>query len=459
MVDWIADYYKNIEAYPVKSQVEPGHIFNALPEHAPDEPENFKTVFQDFQQLILPGITHWQSPSFFAYFNANTSFPSIVGEMLTAALGTQCMIWETSPAAAELEEKMALWLQQMLHLPAHWHGVIQDGASTASLCAILTARERHSDFTINRQGCKGMHTHRWYASEQAHASIEKALKIAGVGSDNLVKIPVDDDYAMLPDMLEMAIAHDLAAGLAPVGVVAAIGTTGTLAIDPLQEIAKITQKYALWLHVDAALAGNAAILPECRHWFAGLQHADSFVFNPHKWLFTNFDLSMYYVRDRDSLIRTFSILPEYLKTERDAQVNNYRDWGIQLGRRFRALKLWFVIRHYGVRGLQAKLRQHIALASRFARQLTQHEAFELLAPVHANLVCFRYAPAGKTAEQLNDLNKRLLKAINKSGQAYISATTLRGVYTLRASIGQTHVEQRHIDDLLALLLKCCASIA
>ena len=453
MVDWIANYFENIETYPVKANVHPREIYDALPDVPPEHPEPFSAIFQDFETQILKGITHWQHPGFFAYFNANTSYPSILGEMLTSALAAQCMIWDTSPAAAELEEKVMEWLKIMLGLPETWHGVIQDTASTATLCALLTAREKFSAFAINDHGFANSKPFRIYCSEEAHSSVEKAVKIAGFGRKNLIKIPVDEEYAMKVDALEHAILHDLEQDFQPLCVVGACGTTGSLALDPLKPIGAICQKYHLWFHVDAALAGNAAVLPEKRQIFDGVELADSYVSNPHKWMFTNFDCSAYFVKDKAALIKTFEILPEYLKTEHSSNTNNYRDWGIQLGRRFRALKLWFVIRSFGVEGIQEKFRLHIELAEYLASKLKTNRQIEILAPVHLNLVCFRIKPHHLVDEEkLTALNAAILERLNNSGKVYITHTKLNGKYTLRVSIGQTNVEKRHVDLLYELLM-------
>ena len=451
---WIEQYFRTIENYPVKSQVSPGDIFDLLPDKAPESADALDSVLGDLDKVIMPGITHWQHPGFFAYFNANNSFPSILGELVTAALGAQCMIWDTSPSGAELEEKMMEWMKSAMRLPGNWHGVIQDTASTATLCALLTAREMKSGFRVNESGFSGLPVMTVYCSTEAHSSIEKAVKIAGIGRSNLRKIGVDEAFAMKPDQLERAIEEDIKAGYVPLMAVAAAGTTGSLAMDPLADIGRICGKYGLWYHIDAAYAGNAAILPEYRLMFDGLEMADSYVFNPHKWMFTNFDCSMYFVRDREALVHTFEISPEYLSSDA-VQVNNYRDWGIQLGRRFRALKLWFVLRLYGLEGIREKFRLHIALAQYFRDQLQKHGSFEIMAPVSLNLVCFRYMPEGELpGEEIDVLNTRLLRAINAGGRAYISHTRLNGRYVLRASIGQTNVERRHIDVLLDELIRC-----
>ncbi|MCU0460072.1 MAG: pyridoxal-dependent decarboxylase, partial [Bacteroidales bacterium] len=351
VVEWIARYLENIEKYPVKSGVKPGDVINALPELPPSGSESFDLFLRDFDEIIMPGITHWQSPNFFAYFPANSSPPSVLAEMLTAALGAQCMVWETSPAAAELEERMMDWLRVMTGLPEGFEGVIQDSASSATLAALITAREKSTGFRSNREGLRETGRLRVYASAQAHSSVEKGAGVAGFGRENLVRVAVRDDYSIDPEALDKAIEKDIAGGFIPCCVVACMGTTGTTAVDPLRPVGEICRKHGIWLHVDAALGGSALLLPEMRWMADGIEYADSFVFNPHKWMFTNFDCSAYFVRDAASLIRTFEILPEYLKTRTRGQVNDYRDWGIPLGRRFRALKLWAVIRTYGVENL------------------------------------------------------------------------------------------------------------
>lgn len=460
LIDWIADYYENIERLPVKSQVKPKEIYNSIPEVAPDEHEEFDAILSDFDDKILKGITHWQHPNFFAYFNANTSFPSILGELLTSAIGAQCMIWDTSPAAAELEERVCNWIKKASNLPEDWHGVIQDTASTATLCALLMARERHSNFMINKYGFHAGSKYIIYCSSEAHSSIDKAVKIAGFGSDQIRKIKVDDNYALIPAELSKQINKDLNDGLLPLFVVSAVGTTGSHAIDPVREIADVCKKYRIFHHVDAAHAGNAAVLPEYRWIIDGIELADSYVFNPHKWMFTNFDCSLFYTNDKESLIKTFEILPEYLKTDVGKKVNDYRDWGIQLGRRFRALKLWFVLRSYGLNGIREKFKFHIDLAQEFAQRLKQDGRFELLAPVHLNLVCFWYKPSDELSlDELNELNKTLEQNINATGKAYLTHTKLKGKYTLRVCIGQTNVEQRHVDSLFELLIEQTALLA
>lgn len=444
-VDWMADYIENIEQYPVKSQVNPRQIFNQLPDNPPETGESMADIMDDFRQVILPGITHWQSPNFFAYFPANSSFPSVLAEMLTATLGTQCMIWETSPAAAELEEKMMNWLIKMLGLPDHLEGVIQDTASTATLAAILTAREKCSNYRINQSGFTGNSRLKVYCSSETHSSIEKAVKIAGFGRENLVKIEVDSEFKMQADQLAEKIKKDIDEGNKPVCVVATMGTTSTTAIDPLREIGEVCKKYDVWLHVDAAYAGTALILPEYRWMLEGIENVDSFVFNPHKWMFTNFDCSAYFVKDKEALIKTLEILPEYLKTRSRSGVNDYRDWGIPLGRRFRALKLWFVIRSFGISGLQEKIRYHVSLAQKLHKIIENDTSFEIMAPVPLNTVCFRYRPQQiKNREEINRLNEILLAKINQTGQMYLTHTKLKGNYVIRMVTAQTNVQEDHV---------------
>ena len=455
-VDWMADYLEGIEKYPVKPDIEPGDIYKQLPLSAPEKAESMDAIFKDFKDIILPGMTHWQSPSFHAYFPGNNSKPSILAEMLTATMGAQCMVWATSPAATELEDLLMEWLRKMVGLSDNWVGSIQSGASDSTLNAILTAREKVSGFTTNETGLVDAN-YRIYASEQIHSSIDKAIAIAGLGKNNLVKITVDEAFALKADALEAAIKKDIVAGRKPLMIIAAIGTTGSTAIDPLNEIVKIAKRYNIWVHVDAALGGTALILDNMRWLADGLEEADSFVFNPHKWMFTNFDASAYFVKDKQSLINTFSITPEYLRTKEDEQVNNYRDWGVPLGRRFRALKLWFVIRNYGVEGLKEKITSHLEMAQWFKQKVDEAEDFEVLAPVPLNTVCFRKVVDGKSLEELNLINEDLMHALNKSGEVFLTHVKLNGIYTLRMVIGQTEVEQRHVEKAWSLIISTSRS--
>jgi aromatic-L-amino-acid decarboxylase len=450
LVDKIADYFQNIENYSVMPTVQPGDIFDALPPAAPLNPEPMESILHDFDEIIMPGIMHWNSPSFHGYFPANNSYPSVLAEMLTAGIGAQCMMWQTSPAATELEEKLMIWLRDIMGLPDTFTGVIQDTASTATLIALLTARERASNYNINETGFSS-NKFRIYCSEEAHSSIEKAVKIAGFGRNNLVKIQTDHKFSVRCDLLEETIIHDRKNGFIPLVIVGAFGTTGSLAIDAINDMAEIAQKYDCWLHVDAAYLGAVLLLPEYRSLAIGLDRVDSIVFNPHKWLMTNFDCSAYYVRDKESLIRTFEIMPEYLKTAHDNHVNNYRDWGIQLGRRFRALKLWFVMRTYGVEGLKNKIAGDIALGKHALAQLSLNEQIEILAPADFNVICFRFNDGMHSEYELNELNAKLLNMINHTGNVFLTHTKLKGKYAIRIVIAQTNVEFKHVDKLTEII--------
>ena len=458
LVDWMARYMENIEKYPVKSSVRPGDIFSKLPGDPPVKPESFNSFLKDLDEIIMPGITHWQSPNFYAYFPANTSPPSILAEMIISTISAQCMIWETSPAAAELEEKMMIWLRDLIQLPAEFEGVIQDTASTCTLAAILTAREKATEFRINEEGFEEAGILRVYCSEQAHSSVEKAVKISGIGRNNLIRIPVKPDFSMDPRKLREAVMTDKAKGLKPCCVIATMGTTGTTAVDPMRAVGEICAENGIWLHVDAAMAGTALILPEFQWMLDGREYIDSFVFNPHKWMFTNFDCSAFFVKSPEHLIRTFEILPEYLKTRTRGLVNDYRDWGIPLGRRFRALKLWSVIRMYGVEGLQEKIRYHIRLASELYEMIEAEGDFQILAPLTINVVCFRYKPTGLDETEINKLNEDLNHKLNDSGKIYLSHTVIDGKYTLRMVTGQTNVRIDHVQTAWDLIRKTARSL-
>lgn len=443
VVDWIADYQERVDSFPVKSKVAPGEVRAMLPSSAPEQGESFENILRDVDRIILPGITHWQSPNFFAFFPANTSGPAILGELLSAGLGVQGMIWATSPACTELETHVLDWLVPMLGLPQKFlsrskgGGVIQDTASSSALCALLAARERSTNFASNALGCDGRLTA--YTSSQAHSSIEKGVKIAGMGAENLRSIAVDESFAMRAGELRRQVEADKRAGKIPSFVCATLGTTSSNAIDPLRDIAAICREHNLWLHVDAAMSGTASLCPEFRAMQDGIEFADSYCFNPHKWMFTNFDCDCFYVADRAALIRTLSILPEYLRNQatESGHVFDYRDWHIPLGRRFRALKLWFVIRHYGVAGLRHHIREHVAIAQSFAGLVRENADFELAAPVPLNLVCFRHR-GGDAA------NQKLMEELNASGALYLTHTKLNDKFTLRMSIGQTHTQMHHV---------------
>jgi aromatic-L-amino-acid decarboxylase len=445
VVDWIADYHSRIESFPVLSQAKPGQIRASLPANPPKQGESFEALLKDVEKLILPGITHWQSPNFFAYFPSNASGPGILGDLLSSGLGVQGMLWSTSPACTELETHVLDWLVPMLGLPEKFlssntgGGVIQDTASSAALCALLAARERATNYRSNQEGCNGRIVA--YASTQTHSSLEKAAMIAGIGVHNLRLIGVDDNFAMRPELLAQQVDADKRNGLTPCFVCATVGTTSSNAMDPIAEIAKVCRQHNLWLHVDAAMSGTAALCAEFRHLQNGVEFADSYNFNPHKWMFTNFDCNCFWVADRKALIQTLSILPEYLRNQatESGAVIDYRDWHIQLGRRFRSLKLWFVIRHYGVEGLQHHIRRHVELAQQFASWVRDDSRFELAAPVPLNLVCFRHK-AGDVA------NQTIMERLNRSGDLFLTHTKLNGKFTLRLCVGQTNTEARHVEQ-------------
>jgi aromatic-L-amino-acid decarboxylase len=450
LVDWMADYMENVGELPVTPDVRPRDISRKLPSAPPAEGEPFATLFQDFRRLVVPGMTHWNHPGWFAYFPGNNSPPSVLAEMLTATLGAQCMSWATSPAATELEQVTMAWLVQMIGLPPEFAGVIQDTASTATLVALLSARER----AANLSGAAfPLATPRLtvYASGEAHSSVTKGVKLAGYGLEQLRLVPVDQQHAMRADALERMMELDVEAGAIPACVVATVGTTSSTAVDPVDSIARVCRKHGAWLHVDAAYAGSAAILPELRHLFDGIEHADSLVVNPHKWMLVNFDCSAYFVRDTSALLRTFQVTPEYLRTEADPEVVNFRDWGIQLGRRFRALKLWFVIRSYGITGLQALIRKHIALAHELAGWIEASPDFELMAPVPFGLVCFRYNPHQKDGDDTDRMNAALLARVNASRRVHLTHTRLGGRYVIRVVVGQRQTERRHVEEVWRLV--------
>jgi aromatic-L-amino-acid/L-tryptophan decarboxylase len=444
VVDWIADYYEKIESLPVVSRAKPGEIRASLVPRAPENGESFDAMMRDVENLILPGITHWQSPNFFAFFPSNNSFPSILGDLLSSGLGVQGMLWATSPACTELETHVLDWLVEMLGLPEKFSsratggGVLQDTASSSSLCALLAARERATNYASNERGCDGRLVA--YTSSQAHSSIEKAMKIAGLGSSNLRLIETDATFAMRANALAAQIDRDRKAGLIPCFVSATVGTTSSNAVDPVRDIAKLCGQRGIWLHVDAAMSGTAALCPEFRWIHDGVESADSYCFNPHKWMFTNFDCDCFYVADRAALIKTLSVLPEYLrnKATESGAVFDYRDWHIPLGRRFRALKLWFVIRHYGVNGLRHHVKRHVELAQQFASWVDGDSDFELVAPVPLNLVCFRHRGG-------DGVNQRIMDRLNQSGHLYLTHTRLNDRLTLRMSIGQTRTEIQHVE--------------
>jgi len=451
VVDWIANYFENIEQYPVLSQIEPGSLKNSLPDSPPESSENFGDVLGDVDKLILPAVTHWNHPNFHGLFSTSTSSVGVFGEMFAAAFDMKAMLWRTSPASTELEDVTLDWLRQMLGLPKQFEGIIYDTASVSTMHAIAAAREQ-VNLRIRDEGMSGrddLPLLRVYASEHVHSSIDKACITLGLGTRSLRKIECNERFEMKPEALAEAIEEDVESGFFPLCVIPTIGTTSTSSVDPVDAIADICEKYGIWLHVDTAYAGPAAILPEKCDLFHGWERADSIVVNPHKWLFTPFDLSVLYCRDLGVLKNAFSLVPEYLKTSDEGAVKNGMDYGIQLGRRFRALKLWFAIRYFGREGLTARLREHCRLANLFASWVEASPDFEMMAPVPFALVCFRACPEG--VEDLDSLNELMMNEINASGEAYLSHTKLNGRFTLRLSVGSIRVEERHLKKVWGLL--------
>ena len=449
---WIDEYYRDPRRFPVLSRAQPGDLHRALPADAPEDPEPFDRIFDDFERLIIPGITHWNHPRFFAYF-ANSAAPiTVVAEALAAALNVNAMVWRTSPAATELEEVVLDWLRKLLGLDDGLHGIVYDTASIGGFTALAAARES-LDLGIRERGMAGrsdLPALRVYLTEHTHSHIEKAAIALGIGRENLVRVPVDANFVMVAAALDRAIAEDLARGMRPMCIAATIGTTSTTSSDPVPVIADVARKHGVWLHVDAAYAGPAAILPEFRHLLAGCEHADSLVINPHKWLFVPVDLSVLYVRDLEILRRAFSLSAVYLETS-DGDVRNYMDYGLQLGRRFRALKLWFAMRHYGATGMRERLRSHIALAQEFAAWVEAEPGWEVLAPHPLSVVCFRYVPAGLAPEDIDACNQRMMDEVNASGEIFLSATRLHGRLALRLAIGNegtTRADVRFAFDIL-----------
>lgn len=451
VVDWIADYFEHIGELPVLSQIEPNWLKDNIPESAPEKGEDFGDVLKDVDRLILPAVTNWNHPNFHGLFSTSTSSVGVFGEMLAAAFDMKAMLWRTSPASTELEDVVLDWLRQMLGLPDHFEGIIYDTASVSTMHAIAAARER-ANLNIREQGMSGrddLPLLRVYCSEHVHSSIDKACITLGLGTRSLRKIAVNERFEMIPEALAEAIDEDIDAGHLPICVIPTIGTTSSSSVDPVDAIADICEKHSIWLHVDSAYAGSAAILPEKRKYFAGWERADSIVTNPHKWLFTPFDLSVLYCRDLEILKQAFSLVPEYLKTNDESTVKNGMDYGIQLGRRFRALKLWFVMRYFGREGLIDRISEHCRLAEMFASWVEDSPDFEMLAPVPFALVCFRACPDG-TAD-LDALNERIMNEVNASGEAYLSHTKLNGNFTLRLSVGSIRVEEQHLKKVWDLL--------
>ena len=453
IVDWIADYWEHPERHAVLPDVRPGALVDKLPTAGPEHGEPMERILGDFEQQILPHVTHWNHPGFLAYFATSGSAPGVLAETLSAALNNVGLLWKTSPALAELEQVTLRWLADWMGLPPGWFGMIHTTASEASLHAVIAAREaarRAAQITGEPFQLARMVI---YTSEQAHSSIEKTTLALGLGREACRKIATDAKFRLRPEALEAAIQSDRTAGLRPVCVVATVGTTSSGSVDPVPAIAAIAERHGLWLHVDAAYAGAAAILPEMREHFAGCERADSFLVNPHKWLFTPMDLSAFYTRRPEMLREAFSLVPEYLHSQENPRAVNFMEYGIPLGRRFRALKLWFILRYFGREGLANLLREHIRAAQEFARRVDEHPEFERIAPALFSLVCFRYRPAGATPDELDRLNETLLDTINAGGEFFLSHTKLNGRFVIRMAVGNIHTTGRHIDRLWELLLE------
>jgi aromatic-L-amino-acid decarboxylase len=441
---WIETYLRHPERYPVLARTTPGQIAAGLPREAPEQGEPFERLMEDFEQLILPGITHWNHPRFFAYFATSAAPVAILAETIAATLDVKAMLWRASPAATELEEVVMRWLGRLLGIPNEFTGIIYDTASIGGYTALAAAREGLG-LEIRERGMTGraLPRLRVYITEHTHSHVEKAAIALGVGRENVVFVPCDESFRMRSDALDELLTNDRSAGFAPLAVVATVGTTSTTSIDPIPEIAQIARKHGVWLHVDAAYAGSIAIVPEFRYILAGTDAADSIVVNPHKWMFVPMDLSVLFVRDEALLRRAFSLVPDYLQTP-DQNVRNYMDYGLQLGRRFRALKLWFVLRHFGANGIRERLREHVALAAEFAGWVESTSEWELMAPHPFSVVCFRYAPAGVPPEQLDSLNECLLEAVNATGEIFISHTKINGHYVLRLAIGNLRTTREDV---------------
>ena len=455
---WIEEYLAHPEAHPVLSSVRPGEIAARLPARAPDEPEAFERILEDFDTIILPGITHWNHPRFFAYFATSAAPAAIAAEALSATLDVKAMLWRTSPAATELEQVTMKWLGALIGTPADWTGIIYDTASIAGFTAIATAREA-LDLGIRERGMSGRDLPRLrvYITEHTHSHVEKAAIALGIGQENVVRVPCDAAFRMLPERLDACIAQDLAAGHKPLCIVATVGTTSITSVDPVAEIATVARKHGVWLHVDAAYAGMAAMVPEYAHLLDGVAQADSLVVNPHKWMFVPMDLSVLFVKDEAMIRRAFSLVPEYLTTT-DGDVVNYMDYGLQLGRRFRSLKLWFVLRHLGANGIRARLRAHIELAQIFASWVEDEPDWEVMAPHPLSVVCFRFAPRGRDAATFDALNAELLDAVNATGKLFISHTKIGGTYALRLAIGNVRTQRSDVELAWSVLTERAAAL-
>lgn len=454
-IDWVEKYFSEIDEYPVLPFVKPGEIKKKLPTKPPENSESYEQIISDLNEIILPGVTHWNHPKFMAYFNSTASDPGIFAELISATFNTNGMLWKSNPASTELEEVTLNWLKQMLGLNDEFWGIIYDSASTSTMHAIVAARESLPDYSIREKGFGGLQNKprlRLYVSEQTHSSIKKGAIVAGIGLEGVCKIPVDNKFRMISSELEKAIAEDKKNGWKPFCVVASVGTTSTTSIDPVSEIVSICKSENIWLHVDAAHAGAAAIVPEMRYLLDGVEYADSLVVNPHKWMFMPLDISVLFTRHNGILKQAFSIIPDYLKTDEDNIATNYMDYGIQLGRRFRSLKLWFVIRHYGTDGLIEIIREHLRIGKLFSKWIEESADFELLAPTPLSTICFRAVPEKTKSENgLNIFNKKLMDNINSTGNVFLSHTILNDKFTIRVVISGVRTEEKHVKEVFEII--------
>jgi aromatic-L-amino-acid decarboxylase len=456
--EWIADYLTGVSRYPVLAQVTPGEIRSRLPSQCPETGEPFESIFKDFEELVLPGVTHWNHPGFFAYFSITGSAPGVLGEMLASALNINAMVWRSSPSGTELEEHALAWLRDLLGLPESFDGTINDTASSSTLYALAAAREAKLPEAWE-EGLSAVPRCRFYASEQAHASVDKAVITLGFGRGGIRKIPTDDAFRMVPEELRKAVEWDLEAGIKPLGVIATLGTTSTTSVDPVAEIAEVCEEFDLWLHVDAAYGGPAAAVPELRPLFTGWENADSIVVNPHKWLFTPIDCSVLYVREPEQLKKAFSLTPEYLTTSEAGTARNLMDYGMSLGRRFRSLKLWFVLRYFGAEGVRDRIRQHVEMAREVAAWVDSNPAWERVAPVPFSTVVLRFAPAGCSGDEQDALNHAIMDEVNRSGEFFLSHTVLNDRTCIRIALGNLRTEMRHVERCWQLLQEAAGELS
>ena len=454
---WAKNYHSNIRELPVRSQVKPGEVFNALPANPPESGTGMEEIFADFERIVMPGITHWQHPRFFAYFPANATPPSMLADFLSSTIAANCLLWQASPAGTELETRMMHWLRQSLGLADHFEGVIQDSASSATLAAVLTMRERALNWAGNAQGLAGQKTLRVYCSAEVHTSVDRAIWVAGIGGDNLVRVPISGPLrGMDCDALRQLIADDLAKGYLPIGIIACVGGTGAGATDAIDKVCDIAQEYGVFTHIDAAWAGSAMICPEFREFWPGIDRADSIVFNPHKWLGVQFDCSAHFIRDPDDLVRTLAIRPEYLKTEGQDQIINYSEWSVPLGRRFRSLKIWFVLRSYGLEGLREMIRNHVKWTAEISAKLADTKDFEIITQPFLSLFTFRFVP--KNAKNTDALNQQLLDRINDDGRIYLTKTRVDGKLVIRFTAGQFDTTQTDVDMAYDVITEIAAGL-